>query len=103
MTVATRILIGIATIVLPVLASVGILRVQTSIAAGYAVLTVVVGDAIITLPSRQDNVLEGWVLFATLVMTSVVAVFGLQLAALPVMAAPILLLPPLYPLIHFKE
>lgn len=87
----------VASIVVPVLASLGIIPVGTSVAAGYAVLTLVVAEAIITMPrfTATSGGTRSLILVATVLMACIVSAFGIRLAALPVMAFPIVIVPAL--------
>ncbi len=77
----------VASIIVPVLAALSVIPTSSSVAAGYAVLTLVVGDTIVTLPHPR-GVVEGYILVATVLMACVVTGFGLVVPALPLMAAP---------------
>lgn len=82
----------VSTIVLPVLVGVGVLHSGASLAAGFAVFTVVVAEAVVTLPSTDDdpNPSAKFVLVTSSLAACVVLILELRLAALPVMAAPML-------------
>lgn len=77
----------VTSIVVPVLVALSIIPSSSSVAAGYAVLTLVVGDAIVTLPHPRGAV-GGYILVGTVFMVCVVAGFGLMVPALPMIAAP---------------
>ena len=86
------VLILLATIVFTVLEALD--EVRACAAGGFAVLTVVVGDALLKQLSRYPPPAEHlWILVGSTLAASVVLIFRLQLAALAVIATPLLVVP----------
>ena len=83
---------------LPILIGVGVLQDGVSLAAAFAVLTVIVAEAVLTLPLAEEN--EGAfqkrknarqnVIVCSTLAASIVLGFELRLFALPIVALPIL-------------
>ena len=85
----------LVTIVITVLEALG--DVRASLAGGFAVLTVVVSDALLKQLSRHPPPAEDlWILVGSTLAASIVLIFELQLAALVVIAAPSLVVPQLF-------